>query len=71
MDDANVPNLLSIPYLGYTSYHDEIYKNTRKFSLSTANPWFNEGNLQRNWHFITLAKIKFGLWFDYASLNNR
>ena len=47
MDDANVPNLLSIPYLGYTSYHDEIYKNTRKFSISTANPWFNEGKFAK------------------------
>ena len=47
MDDANVPNLLSIPHLGYTSYHDEIYKNTRKFSLSTANPWFNEGKFAK------------------------
>ena len=47
MDDANVPNLLSIPYLGYTSYHDEVYKNTRKFSLSTTNPWFNEGKFAK------------------------
>lgn len=47
MDDANVPNLLSIPYLGYTDYHDEVYKNTRKFSLSTANPWFNEGKFAK------------------------
>ena len=47
MDDANVPNLLSIPYLGYANYHDEIYKNTRKFSLSTANPWFNEGKFAK------------------------
>ena len=47
IDDANVPNLLSIPYLVYTSYHDEVYKNTRKFSLSTANPWFNEGKFAK------------------------
>lgn len=47
MDDANVPNLLSIPYLGYADDHDEIYKNTRKFSLSTANPWFNEGQFAK------------------------
>lgn len=47
MDDANVPNLLSIPYLGYTSYHDEIYKNTRNFSLSKSNPWFNEGKFAK------------------------
>lgn len=43
MDDANVPNLLSLPYLGYCSSSDPLYLNTRKFSLSNANPWFNEG----------------------------
>lgn len=47
MDDANVPNLLSIPYLGYASKDDEIYKNTRKFSLSHANPWFSEGKFAK------------------------
>ncbi|PZU91646.1 MAG: metal-independent alpha-mannosidase [Chryseobacterium sp.] len=43
MDDANVPNLLSIPYLGYTDILDPIYQNTRKFSLGEHNPWFNSG----------------------------
>lgn len=43
MDDANVPNLLSQPYLGYCKIDEPIYKNTRKFSLSLNNPWFNEG----------------------------
>ncbi|SDQ49824.1 hypothetical protein SAMN05421664_1819 [Chryseobacterium soldanellicola] len=47
MDDANVPNLLSIPYLGYVSKEDEIYKNTRKFSLSNANPWFSSGKFAK------------------------
>ncbi|WP_346659713.1 glycoside hydrolase family 125 protein [Chryseobacterium sp. GM_Chr_2] len=47
MDDANVPNLLSIPYLGYASKDDEVYKNTRKFSLSHANPWFSEGKFAK------------------------
>lgn len=47
MDDANVPNLLSIPYLDYRSKEDEIYKNTRKFSLSKANPWFSEGKFAK------------------------
>lgn len=47
MDDANVPNLLSIPYLGYASKDDEVYQNTRKFSLSKANPWFSEGKFAR------------------------
>lgn len=47
MDDANVPNLLSIPYLGYASKDDEVYRNTRKFSLSKANPWFSEGKFAK------------------------
>lgn len=47
MDDANVPNLLSIPYLGYASKEDEVYKNTRKFSLSKSNPWFSEGKFAK------------------------
>lgn len=43
MDDANVPNLLSIPYLGYRPLHDPIYQNTRAFVLSQSNPYFYEG----------------------------
>ncbi|MCX6273358.1 MAG: glycoside hydrolase family 125 protein [Bacteroidetes bacterium] len=43
MDDANVPNLLSLPYLGYCDSMDPIYLNTRKFSLSPANPWYTGG----------------------------
>eukprot|EP01089_Gocevia_fonbrunei_P018344 TRINITY_DN6174_c0_g3_i1.p1 TRINITY_DN6174_c0_g3~~TRINITY_DN6174_c0_g3_i1.p1 ORF type:complete len:468 (+),score=103.21 TRINITY_DN6174_c0_g3_i1:195-1406(+) len=46
MDDANVPSLLSIPYLQYTSPNDptgEIYKNTRKFILSKENPYYFDG----------------------------
>lgn len=43
MDDANVPNLLSIPYLGYTNIENEIYQNTRRFVLSKSNPFYYEG----------------------------
>lgn len=43
MDDANVPSLLSIPYLGYCSADDEIYKNTRNFVLSKGNPYYFSG----------------------------
>jgi meiotically up-regulated gene 157 (Mug157) protein len=43
MDDANVPNLLSLPYLGYATSSDPLYLATRSFSLSHANPWYHEG----------------------------
>ncbi len=45
MDDANVPSLLSIPYIGYCSADDEIYKNTRKFILSEDNPYYFSGSV--------------------------
>mmetsp|Transcript_1243 Transcript_1243/g.1875 ORF Transcript_1243/g.1875 Transcript_1243/m.1875 type:complete len:546 (+) Transcript_1243:76-1713(+) len=42
MDDANVPSLMSIPYIGY-NYVSEIYANTRRFILSTDNPTYQKG----------------------------
>ena len=43
MDDANVPSLLALPYLGFCSIEDEIYQNTRAFILSEDNPYYFEG----------------------------
>jgi len=43
MDDANVPSLLSLPYLNAVSSNDEVYKNTRKFLFSKNNPYYFEG----------------------------
>ena len=43
MDDANAPNLVSIPYVGFVPASDPIYRNTRKFALSDANPYFARG----------------------------
>lgn len=43
MDDANVPSLLSLPYMGYCDINDPIYQNTRKFILSKENPFYFEG----------------------------
>jgi len=43
MDDANVPSLLSIPYLGYCPISDQIYQNTRRFVLSHDNPYYFTG----------------------------
>ena len=47
MDDANVPSLLSAPYLGYTKSSSFIYRNTRKFLLSKDNPTYYVGKLAR------------------------
>lgn len=43
MDDANVPSLLAMPYLGDVSVNDPIYQNTRKYVWSTDNPYFFKG----------------------------
>ena len=43
MDDANVPSLLSLPYLDAIDEDDWVYQNTREFVLSLDNPFFFEG----------------------------
>ncbi len=42
-DDANVPSLLSAPYLGYCDVNDPVYVNTRRFILSHDNPFYYSG----------------------------
>ncbi len=44
MDDANVPSLLALAYLGDVSVDDPIYQNTRRFVLSEYNPFFFKGS---------------------------
>lgn len=43
MDDANVPSLLAMPYLGDVDLNDPIYQNTRRFVWSGSNPYFFRG----------------------------
>jgi meiotically up-regulated gene 157 (Mug157) protein len=43
MDDANVPSLLAMPYMGYCPKDDATYQRTRAFVLSEANPYFYKG----------------------------
>jgi uncharacterized protein len=43
MDDANVPSLLSLPYLGAVAPTDPTYLNTRKMILSSDNPYYFRG----------------------------
>ena len=44
-DDANIPSLLSLPYLGVCTESDSIYLNTRNFALSEKNPYFYRGQV--------------------------
>ena len=43
MDDANVPSLLAMAYLGDVDINDPIYQNTRRFVWSDSNPYFFKG----------------------------
>ncbi|NCA97299.1 MAG: glycoside hydrolase family 125 protein, partial [Bacteroidia bacterium] len=43
MDAANIPSLISAPWLGYCDVDDETYQNTRNFVLSDDNPYFYVG----------------------------
>ncbi len=43
MDDANIPSLLSLPYLGFCAADDPTYVATRGFLLSPANPFYFTG----------------------------
>jgi uncharacterized protein len=45
MDDANVPSLLSLPYLDARPVNDPVYQSTRKLILSSSNPFFFKGTV--------------------------
>ena len=82
MDDANVPSLLSLPYLGYCNEDDEIYKNTRKLILSKRNPYYYEGSFAKGigsphtppgyiWHIaLVMQALTTGSKFEKAIVLN-
>ncbi|KJA30100.1 glycoside hydrolase family 125 protein [Hypholoma sublateritium FD-334 SS-4] len=43
MDDANVPSLLSLPYLGFLNKTHPAYVATRQLLLSRGNPYYSAG----------------------------
>jgi uncharacterized protein len=43
MDDANIPNLTALPYIGWCATDDPVYLNTRRFTLSSADPYYYSG----------------------------
>lgn len=44
MDDANVPSLLALPYLGFVTKSDPVYLATRALVWSPRNPYFFRGS---------------------------
>ena len=48
MDDANVPSLLSLPYLGCVEADDPLTRATRQAVLSPANPYFYAGSFEHD-----------------------
>ena len=45
MDDANIPNLLALPYYEYPYIDEEVYQNTRAYMLSEENPYYFQGKI--------------------------
>jgi len=45
MDDANIPGLLSLPYLGCCPLDEPVYQRTRRRALSGSNPYFFKGSV--------------------------
>lgn len=43
MDDANIPNLTTLPYIDWCSPFDSTYLATRAFALSMDNPFYFSG----------------------------
>jgi meiotically up-regulated gene 157 (Mug157) protein len=43
MDDANIPGLMSLAYLGCCGRDDPVYVNTRRRAWSQSNPYFFKG----------------------------
>jgi uncharacterized protein len=47
LDDANVPSLVSLPYLGFCAADDALYRATRAWALGPRNPSWTHGRSVR------------------------
>ena len=43
MDDANIPNLTTLPWYGWCATLDPVYRDTRRFTLSFDDPYYYTG----------------------------
>ena len=60
MDDANVPSLLAMPYLGDVEINDPIYQNTRRFVWSKDNPISSKERQEKVLAGLTSVMIWYG-----------
>lgn len=58
MDDANVPSLVSLPYLGFLPRNDSTYQKTKEAMFSRANPYYAVGKA-----FTGIGYVSTGLKF--------
>ncbi|MGA0846928.1 MAG: glycoside hydrolase family 125 protein, partial [Luteolibacter sp.] len=61
IDDAGLPSIVSIPYLGYDLIDDDIYQNSRTFALSDDNPYFYKGKAAEGTGSPHLARVGDGM----------
>ena len=69
-EESTVPNLMSLPYIGFCDVNDPIFQNTRKWLLSKWNPQYAKGKYtegvgsthypqppQRIWPLSTISRV--------------
>ena len=69
MDDANIPSLLSLPFLGVLPKDDERYRRTRKLILSDVNPYYYEGKVARDRFASHAGRLYLAHCFECAVLD--
>lgn len=59
MDDANVPSLASLPYLGFLDRNDSAYVQTKEVLYSRLNPYYAEGASFSGIGFVSFLYLVF------------
>jgi len=66
IDDANAAQSGLDTYVGFVPATNPIYRNTRAFALSDANPYFASARPPRVSAVRTPERDRFGTWPDHA-----
>lgn len=63
MDDANVPSLVSLPYLGFLPRNDSTYQKTKEAMFSRANPYYAVGKAFTGIGYVYYLILCFNCFF--------